>query len=206
MAELGRGEGVRPVLALGEEVRPVLALALAAGPVLAVVSGDGNPATIGEHLGVAVAANWSSEFVRDAEPIVSPQQSGLTHGSNNEDAFLWQEASDGSWHFINHQQGQNIVCGPSPKAERGHSCGAHFFAENPHGPWHLSGDYVYSENVTLSNGSAARFQTRQRPQLIFDDKTGAPPTFLITSGSFEGNNPDLNMTTHTYFQQFVVPS
>ena len=37
VAELGRGEGVRPVLALGEEVRPVLALAQAAGPVLALV-------------------------------------------------------------------------------------------------------------------------------------------------------------------------
>ena len=53
-----------------------------------------------------MAANWSSEFVRNAEPSVCPQQSGLTHGSNNnskEDAFLWQEASHGSWHFINHQ-------------------------------------------------------------------------------------------------------
>eukprot|EP00750_Incisomonas_marina_P008108 INCI15235.1.p1 GENE.INCI15235.1~~INCI15235.1.p1 ORF type:complete len:430 (+),score=59.30 INCI15235.1:234-1523(+) len=162
---------------------------------------DRSPATFGEHLGVAVAANWSSEFVRDEDPIVSPQ-STLTHGSNNEDAFLWQEG-DGSWHFVNHQQGKNIVCGPSPKDERGHSCGAHFFAENPHGPWHMSPDYVYSENVMLSNGSAARFQTRQRPQLIFDDATGAP-TFLITSGSFEGNNPDLNMTTHTYFQKFIA--
>ena len=66
----------------------------------------------------------------------------------------------------------------------------------------MSHDYVYSENVTLANGSAAQFKTRQRPQLVFDPKTNAP-SYLITSGSFEGNNPDLNMTTHTYFQKFV---
>jgi hypothetical protein len=44
-------------------------------------------------------------------------------------------------------------------------------------------------------------QTRQRPQLLFDDVTDAP-TWLITAGSFEGNNPDLQMLTHTFMQAF----
>lgn len=158
---------------------------------------DRNRATFGEHLGVAVANNWTADFVRDPDPIVSPK-SPMTHGSNNEDAFVWRDQSDGSWHIVNHQQGQKNVCGGS---EQGHSCGAHFFAENPHGPWHMSPDFVYSEDVLLVNGSKIKFQTRQRPQLVFDDTTHAP-IVLITSGSFEGNNPDLNMTTHTYFQKF----
>jgi len=46
---------------------------------------------------------------------------------------------------------------------------------------------VYCANVTLTNGSAARFQTRQRPQLVFHED--GSPSYLFTSGSFEGNNP-----------------
>jgi hypothetical protein len=39
-------------------------------------------------------------------------------------------------------------------------------------------------------------QTRQRPQLVFDTATGVP-LLLLTAGSFEGNNPDMQMLTHT---------
>eukprot|EP00040_Diaphanoeca_grandis_P013761 m.69504 g.69504 ORF g.69504 m.69504 type:complete len:434 (+) comp24099_c0_seq1:91-1392(+) len=151
----------------------------------------------GEHLGIAVADHWSSNFVRDTFPIVSPADVNLTHGSNNEDPFIFH-MGDGSWHIVNHQQGRTNVCGGS---EQGHSCGAHFFAHNPHGPWMMSPEPVYSENVTLTNGSMARFQTRQRPQLVFDD--AMVPLFLFTSGSFDGNNPDLNMSTHTFAHAFV---
>ena len=116
---------------------------------------------------------------------------------------MWvQPLPDGSgqraWHIINHQQSVGNVCG-GPDA--GHSCGAHWFARNPHGPWVMSPEPVYTENVTLVNGSAARFRTRQRPQLVFADD-GFTPEFLFTSGSFDGNNPDFSCFSHTYAHAF----
>ena len=61
------------------------------------------------HAGIAVADHWSSNFTRDPEPIVAPSMP-MTHGSDNEDPFMWTE-SDGSWHIVNHQQGAKNVCG-----------------------------------------------------------------------------------------------
>lgn len=149
----------------------------------------------GELLGVAIAKHFSADFVRHPEPIVAPDLHITT--SNNEDPFLFA-LPDGSWHIVNHQQSKGNVCGDSTA---GHSCGAHFFARDPRGPWQMSQEAVYSANVTLKNGSHALFQTRQRPQLVFDDDHA--PTYLFTSGSFEGNNPDLKMLTHTYAHQFT---
>ena len=65
----------------------------------------------------------------------------------------------------------------------------------------MSPEPAYTENVTLVNGSAARFLTRQRPQLVFEDD-GVTPAFLFTSGSFDGNNPDLACFSHTYAHAF----
>ena len=157
--------------------------------------------TAGEHLGIAVAQHWSGEYVRDANFVIAPETS--PNGKvNNEDPFMWvQPLPDGTgqaWHIVNHQQSVGNVCG-SPDA--GHSCGAHWFARNPHGPWIMSPEPAYDENVTLVNGSAARFLTRQRPQLVFEDD-GVTPAFLFTSGSFDGNNPDLSCFSHTYAHAF----
>ena len=85
-------------------------------------------------------------------------------------------------------------------AGAGHSCGAHFFAHDPRGPWKMSAEAVYGPDVTLTNGSNASFQTRQRPQLVFG--ADGAPLYLFTSGSFEGNNPDLSMLTHTFAHGF----
>jgi hypothetical protein len=172
---------------------------------------------------------------------------------------MWKATYKGieSWHLINHQQSEGNVCGNGfNDGNQGHSCGAHWYAENPHGPWLLSVEPAYSvrcaffdgnlhlrmplvptpdrlkllhacdqwhssrevtaligwqrkfrpnteANVTLANGTEAQFQTRQRPQLVFGED-GQTPSFLFTSGSFEGNNPDLNMTTHTFAHAFKV--
>ena len=43
-------------------------------------------------------------------------------------------------------------------------------------------------------------QTRQRPQIIFDDKK--QPTTLFNGASFEGNNGDLHDKTHTLAFRF----
>ena len=66
----------------------------------------------------------------------------------------------------------------------------------------MSPEAVYDENVTLVNGSAARFQTRQRPQLVFAADGSYRPLFLFTSGSFDGSNDNLAITTHTYAHAF----
>ena len=65
------------------------------------------------------------------------------------------------------------------------------------GPWTQSPEPVYTENVTLVNGSAARFRARQRPQLVFA-KDGFTPTFLFNAGSFDGYNFDYSCFGHTY--------
>ena len=152
----------------------------------------------GERLGVAVATDFRSEFQVHPDPIVSPTAQNIT--SNNEDPFVWVEAEGTaaeSWHIVNHQQSHGNLCG---SADAGHSCGAHFFARDARGPWRMSPQAVYSADVTLADGTAASFQTRQRPQLVFNPD--GSPQYLFTSGSFEGNNPDLNITTHTYAHGF----
>ena len=121
-------------------------------------------------------------------------------GVNNEDPFVFfNPSSGGSWHIINHQQSKGNVCG-SPTA--GHACGAHWFARDAHGPWRMSPEPAYTPEVQLTNGSTAVYQTRQRPQIVFDPADGVTPTYLFNGGSFEGNNPDLNMLTHTFAQRF----
>tara|TARA_B110000208_G_scaffold17812_1_gene21523 strand:- start:139 stop:321 length:183 start_codon:yes stop_codon:yes gene_type:complete len=55
--------------------------------------------------------------------------------------------------------------------------------------------------VTFVNGSTGRYLTRQRPQLVFAED-GVTPLALFNGASFEGNNPDLAILTHTYVQQF----
>ena len=64
----------------------------------------------------------------------------------------------------------------------------------------MSPEPVYGPEVVLANGSAATFQTRQRPQLVF--RPDGSPEYLFTSGSFVGNNPDLHMVSHTFAQKF----
>ena len=92
----------------------------------------------GEKLGVAVADHFLAEFIDHPSPIVAPYVQNIT--SNNEDPFMWMDAHDNSWHIVNHQQGKGNVCG-SPN--NGHSCGAHFYANDPRGPWKMSADAVY---------------------------------------------------------------
>ena len=51
------------------------------------------------------------------------------------------QANDGTWHIVNHQQSKGNVCG---SRAAGSSCGAHFFARDPRGPWTMSRDPVYA--------------------------------------------------------------
>ena len=60
---------------------------------------------------------------------------------------------------------------------------------------------AYSANVTLINGSSAQYQTRQRPAIVFA-ADGVTPQHLFNGASFDGNNPDLSILTHTFVQKF----
>jgi len=155
---------------------------------------------LGEELWIATAQHWTGEFVRDPKPI---ERYNKSHPQMNEDPFMWV-MSDGTWHILNHQQSAANVCGQVHESEtqrmnEGHSCGAHWFAYNPHGKWHLSKEPAYTGNVTLVNGSKARFLTRQRPELVLA-KDGTP-LYLLNGASFDCDN-NCAKITHTYVQRF----
>ena len=116
--------------------------------------------------------------------------------------FLWTDAR-GRFHIVSHNQGKGNVC----QDPQDHGCGAHLFSEDSY-TWHIGKSPVYSSDVLLVNGTKARFGTRQRPQLVFESTSegngsvGAP-LYLFNGASFEGNNPDLQMLTHTYAFSFA---
>ena len=84
----------------------------------------------------------------------------------------------------------------------GHGCGAHLFSRDSRS-WRISKQAVYTPAVTLkSNGSTVTMGTRQRPQLVFSNDGQQRPLLLFNGASFEGNNPDLNMLTHTLAFEF----
>ena len=151
----------------------------------------------GERLGIADAAHWNdTTYVKRAgPPIIAPENGTGSH----EDPFLWQDRR-GHWHALTHNQGPGNRCESS---DAGHSCGAHLFSRDSRS-WRISKQAAYTPAVTLkSNGSTVTLGTRQRPQLVFSDDDIQRPLFLFNGASFEGNNPDLNMLTHTLAFEFM---
>jgi hypothetical protein len=62
---------------------------------------------------------------------------------------------------------------------------------------------MYTPEVRLaSNSKVVSLQTRQRPQIVFSDDGEVRPLYLFNGASFDGNNPDLHMFTHTLAFQF----
>eukprot|EP00041_Stephanoeca_diplocostata_P018125 m.377693 g.377693 ORF g.377693 m.377693 type:complete len:396 (+) comp20926_c2_seq11:178-1365(+) len=142
----------------------------------------------GESLGIAIADHWNASYVRrKGGPIVSPNDGT----GNHEDPFVWADAR-GNWHIISHDQSKGNVCGSADN----HGCGAHLFSRDTYS-WTVSKNPAYSTAVHFTNGTIGRLQTRQRPQVIFSTDGAMRPTHLFNAASFEGNNPDLNMLTHT---------
>ncbi len=161
----------------------------------ACATSSGGGAGGGEALGVAVAEHWNGTFVRrSGAPIVSP----LNGTGDHEDPFLWQDAR-GNFHLITHNQNTGNRCG---SRAAGSACAAHLFSRDSY-TWTVGAAAVYGPSVRLSNGTVARFQTRQRPQLVFDDTATMRPAFLFTGGGFFGPNQDCTHLTHTYAQGFA---
>ena len=104
----------------------------------------------------------------------------------------------GHFHIVSHNQNTNNVCGSKAA---GASCGAHLFSRDSY-TWAVGKHPVYDADVTLTNGSKATFQTRQRPQLLLNPATLAPE-FLFNGGGFDGANADCTHLTHTFVQAFA---
>ena len=136
-------------------------------------------------------------------PPSHPLNSSFFHALSAARSLLlplqWVDAR-GNWHALTHNQGVGNLCGSS---DAGHSCGAHLFSRDSYS-WGISlGGSAYGSAVRLmSNRSVVNTQTRQRPQLVFSDDVQKRPLFLFNGVSFEGNNGDLNMLTHTLAFEF----
>ena len=137
---------------------------------------------------------YSTYVKRAGPPIVGPENGTGSH----EDPFVWVDRR-GNYHALTHNQGDGNRCGGG---SAGHSCGAHLFSRDSY-RWGISGKAAYSSAVRLkSNASVVNTGTRQRPQLVFSDDEARRPLYLFNGASFEGNNPDLHMLTHTLAFEF----
>ena len=145
--------------------------------------------TSGEYLGVAEASHWNASYTRRPSPIVTPD-SGT---GNHEDPFVWIDEETGFYHIVSHCQSTDNVCG-QPFQDTGHSCGAHLFSRDGV-QYSVSPEPTYTGSIPLVNGTMGKLLTRQRPQIIFGPD--GSPTHLFNGASFQGNNPDADMLTHT---------
>eukprot|EP00040_Diaphanoeca_grandis_P037806 m.249741 g.249741 ORF g.249741 m.249741 type:complete len:434 (-) comp33878_c0_seq4:4396-5697(-) len=150
--------------------------------------------TAGERLGLADAKHWNDTTYtnRPGPPIIAPTNGTGSH----EDPFMWMDKR-GNYHTVTHNQGDGNVCGA---AAQGSMCGAHLFSRDSYA-WKISKSAVYTKVVSNETGKAD-LQTRQRPQIVFSDDGEVRPLYLFNAASFQGNNNDLHMLTHTMLFEF----
>lgn len=115
------------------------------------------PAWRNVRQGIAVAANWKSDFVQRPEP--------LHLASTSEDAFFWHSAR--GFHLVTHSW---MTCGPPrgiahPSTLAG-SCGAYSYSRDSF-TWVTAPVPFYQGNVSWSDGTTTTLPARQRPQILF---------------------------------------
>jgi hypothetical protein len=113
----------------------------------------------GERIGVAVATDYTKEFVSQPDPLIS---------DFNEDPYVWRDQR-GHFHILLH----GSYC----------ECGKHYFSTDGQ-QWKKSADNAYDNTVEWQNGSRTVLVRRERPQLHFD-KDGQP-THLLTGAVDQG--------------------
>jgi hypothetical protein len=149
----------------------------------------------GERLGLAEAKHWNDTFVKRAGgPIIAPENGTGSH----EDPFMWRDRR-GNFHALTHDQSDGNRCG---SRSMGSTCGAHLYSRDSF-EWHISKNPVYTNSVVLANGTTKLLKTRQRPQLVFSNDSDKRPLILYNGASFEGDNGDLQMLTHTLAFRFA---
>ena len=107
-------------------------------------------------IGMARAPHWSGPFTIDAEPLF-PQWM--------EDPYLFYQPETDSFHALFH------TMGGCPQV------GCHAFSKDGTA-WRVSPGGAYNFTVALSSGATVELKRRERPQLVYDPKTGKP-THLI---------------------------
>jgi hypothetical protein len=117
-----------------------------------------HPGNTSERLGIATAPSVKGPYTRPTN--------ALNLGNLSiEDPFYWR-GNEGSHHLIGHSGTacHHFVGG-------GNWCGV--IASSSDGEnWRLASAPAYGPNVTLSDGTTLELFARQRPQLLFDPRTG----------------------------------
>jgi hypothetical protein len=107
-------------------------------------------------IGIARAASWRGPYKIDPKPILTLFQ---------EDPFVWYQHETYSYHALFHNMGGCF------------DLGCHAYSRDTY-TWHLSLEPAYGHVVHFDDGTQIRMKRRERPQLVFDAKTGRP-THLI---------------------------
>ena len=119
-------------------------------------------------IGVITAPSWRG-------PYTCHHQIGQPGAVHVEDAFVWQDAGTGHFHFLAHK----FLTSAQPRTR----AGAHGFSVDGWS-WTVSTEDAYPHAITTADGVAHPFSGhRDRPELIFNRTTGEP-THLITATGF----------------------
>ena len=110
----------------------------------------GRPLDLPESVGLAVAPHWSGPYRKVfAQPILKIM---------NEDPFAWKDKR--GYHLLTH--------GRSDWWNTHHAYSIDGLA------WSSGADIAANPNITLISGDIFRFTNRERPQIYFNESTGAP--------------------------------
>jgi hypothetical protein len=119
------------------------------------------------RISVAGAAEWDT----DAEWTPLPAGGLLAINVSAEDPFIWRDAR--GLHVVFHRMADNATWIPG-------SGGLAVSADGIN--WRLCPTPVYTTTVTLANGTVVDFARRERPEMVFDKRTGE---LLGISNGFE---------------------
>ncbi|EED14225.1 conserved hypothetical protein [Talaromyces stipitatus ATCC 10500] len=127
-----------------------------------------------EHIGIAVASNFTGPYTRaHGQPIIT---------ENTEDPFLWRDKR-GNFHMLVHSLDSGDGLGHGPNV------GYHAYARNWDGEWTYNNNTLaYSTYVSFTDGTATNYSRRERPQLFFSEDGNQTPLF-IANGVQEVDSP-----------------
>jgi len=125
--------------------------------------------------GVVTAPSWKG-------PYTFHSQVGNVSSPAVEDPFVWQDHR-GNFHALFHK-----FTDESP------NCGGHAYSKDGF-DWVLTNEPAYQTTITTADGAQHGFTRRERPHLLFDEKTGTIPAVLYstltqwsTSGANDGHD------------------
>eukprot|EP00040_Diaphanoeca_grandis_P022248 m.119183 g.119183 ORF g.119183 m.119183 type:complete len:551 (+) comp28720_c1_seq7:201-1853(+) len=140
------------------------------------------PAISNDGTYVLLVCTWSvhkaSSFAGPWQPAIAidvAQNRAPNPSATWEDPYIYQDLR-GHWHLLAHVY--NVV--PFATSNSNYISGHGFSRDGLH--WNISLVEPYSYNVSYSDGTFANVATRERPKLVFDQRT-KEPSYLITAVS-----------------------